>query len=49
MLDTGVFSLGVLPDEDGIHVIVRSLETFDGYARPHVSKKVECTSQRQVQ
>lgn len=49
MLDTRVFALGILSDEDGVDVLVRSLEALDGNARTDVGEEVEGPSKRQVQ
>ena len=49
MLDTRVFTLGVLPDEDGVNIFVRSLEALDRHARTNVGEEVEGPTERQVQ
>jgi hypothetical protein len=45
MLNTRVFSLGVLSDQDGIDVIVRGFVTGDRAAGSHVCEKVECSAE----
>lgn len=49
MLNTRVFSLSVFTDEDGVDIVVWSLEALDGDARTNVGKQVEGTTKRQVQ
>lgn len=49
VLDTRVFSLSVFTDEDGVDIVVWSLEALDGDARTNVGKQVEGTTKRQVQ
>lgn len=49
VLNSGVFTLGVLADEDGVDVLVRSLAPRDGTAWADVGKKVECAAQGKVQ
>jgi hypothetical protein len=49
VLDTRVFSLGVLTDEDGVDVVVRRLETLDGNARADVGEEGEGSSEGEVE
>lgn len=49
VLDTGIFTLSVLSDKDGVDIVVGGLEAGDGAARSEVSEKVEGSSQGQVQ
>ena len=49
VLNARVFTLGVLTDQDGIDVVVRSLIASNGTARTHVGEKVEGTAESEVQ
>lgn len=49
VLDTGVLSLGVLSDENGVDVVVGGLETDDGRARSNVGEEVEGSSEGEVE
>jgi len=48
VLDTGILSLRVFADEDGVNVVVRSLEALDRGARSDIGKEVECPAEGQV-
>jgi hypothetical protein len=41
MLDTRILSLGVFANEDGVDVVIRSLEALNGDARPDIGEKIE--------
>ena len=41
VFNTRVFTLGVLPDEDGVDIFVRSLEALDGNTGTNVREQVE--------
>lgn len=49
VLNSRVFTLGVLTDEDSVHTVVGGLVTGDGTARTDVGEQVEGTAQSQVQ
>lgn len=49
VLDARVFSFGILPDEDGIDIVVRRLIAFDRHARPNICKEIERPTERQVE
>lgn len=49
VLDTGVLSLGVLTDENGVDIVVWSLEAGDGTARTDVGEEVEGAAESQVE
>jgi hypothetical protein len=49
VLDTRVFALSVLSNEDGVDVVVGRLVTLDGHARSNVCKEIEGTSEGQVE
>ena len=49
MLDTGVFSLRVFTDENGVDIIVWCLVAGDGNTWPNVGEKVERPSEGQVE
>ena len=49
MLDTRILSLSVLPNQDGVDVVIRSLEALDGNARTDVREEVESSAESQVQ
>jgi hypothetical protein len=49
MLNTGVFTLGVLTDENSVDVVVGSLVASNGTARTQVGEQVESTAESQVQ
>lgn len=49
VLDARVFTLSILSDEDGVDVLIRSLEALNGNARPDVGEEVEGPTKRQVQ
>ena len=48
VLNTGILSLRVFANENGVHVVVGSLEALDGGARSDVGKEIECPAERQV-
>ena len=48
MLDTRVFTLRVLPNQDGVNILVGSLVTLDGKTRTDVGKEVESPTEGQV-
>lgn len=49
VLNAGVFSLGVLSDENGVDVVVWGLESRNGAAGTHVGEEVECAAEGKVQ
>lgn len=49
VLDTTVLTLGVLTNENGVHIIVGGLVASNALAGTHVGEKVEGTTQGQVQ
>lgn len=49
VLNTRVFTLGVLTDQDSVDTVVGGLVTGDGAAGTDVGEKVEGTAQSQVQ
>lgn len=49
VLNTGVFTLGVLTDENSVDVVVGGLVAGNGAARTQVGEQVECTAESQVQ
>lgn len=49
MLDAGIFALGVLPDQDGVDVVIWRLVPRYRFARPDVGEEVECPSQGEVE
>jgi hypothetical protein len=49
VLNAGVFTLGVLADQDSVDAIVRGLETGDGAARSQVGEEVECAAEGEVE
>lgn len=49
VLDTRVFTFGVLSDQHGVDVLVRSWVTSDRFRWSNVGKEVECLSQSQVE
>jgi len=49
VLNSGVFTLGVLTDEDSVNTVVGGFVTGDGTARTDVGEQVEGTAQSQVQ
>jgi hypothetical protein len=49
VLDTGVFTLGVLTDQDSVDTVVGGLVAGDGATRTDVGEQVESTAQSQVQ
>ena len=49
MLNTGVLALRVLTNENGVDIIVGSLETLDGHTRADICEEVESPAQRQVE
>lgn len=48
MFDTRILSLGVLPYQNSIDVVVRSLVTLNRNTRSHVSEEGEGSSQCEV-
>lgn len=48
MLDTRVFALSVLSNEDSVDIIIGRFVALDGGAGPNVCKEVEGTSEGQV-
>jgi len=49
VLDTGVFSFGVLTDEDGVDIVVGGLVAGNRFAGTQVGEKVECAAECQVE
>lgn len=49
VLNTGVFTLGVLTDENGVDVVVWGLVASNGAARTQIGEQVESTAESQVQ
>jgi hypothetical protein len=49
VLDTRVFALSVLTDENGVHVIVCSLVALNGNARTNVGEQVEGAAEGKVE
>jgi hypothetical protein len=49
VLDAGVFTLGVLSDQDGVDAIVGGLEARDGAAGSQVGEEVEGSSEGEVE
>jgi hypothetical protein len=49
VLNTGVFTLGVLTDENSVDVVVGGLVASNGAARTQVGEQVESTAESQVQ
>ena len=49
VLNTRVFTLGVLSDQDSVDVVVRGLVASDGAAGSQISEEVECSSESKVQ
>jgi hypothetical protein len=49
VLNPGVLSLGVLTDEDGVHVVVCGFVALDGHARADVREEVEGTAESEVE
>ena len=49
MLNARVFTLRVLPNQDGVNILVGSLVTLDGKTRTDVGKEVEGPTESQVQ
>ena len=49
MLDARVLSLRVLPDEDGVDIIVRGFESLDRGAGADVGEEVEGATEGQVE
>lgn len=49
VLNTGVFTLGVLTNENSVDVVVGGLVASDGAARTQVGEQVESTAESQVQ
>ena len=48
VLNSGVLALGVLADQDGVDVVVGSLEAGNGHAGTDVGEQVEGAAERQV-
>lgn len=48
VLNAGVFTLGVLSDQDGVNIVVWGLEAGDGAARSQVGKEVESSAEGEV-
>lgn len=49
VLNTRVFTLGILTDQDGVDVVIGSLETVNGHTRPDVGEEVEGPSEGKVE
>jgi hypothetical protein len=49
VLNAGIFSPSVFPNQHGVHVVVWSLVSLDRYARPNVSEKIERATKSQVE
>ena len=49
MLDTRIFALSVLSNEDGVDIIIGCFVALDGCARSNIRKEVEGTTKGQVE
>ena len=49
MLNAGIFSLSVLTDQHSVHIVVWSLVSLYGDARPNISKEVERSTKSQIE
>lgn len=49
VLDAGVFTLGVLTDENGVNIVIGGLEASNGAAGTQVGEQVESAAESQVQ
>ncbi len=49
MLDTRVFALSVLSNEDGVDIIIGGFVALDGCAGSNIRKEVEGTTEGQVE
>lgn len=49
VLNSGVFSFGILPDQDSVDVVIWSLKSCYGFARPYIGEKVEGPSERKIE
>ena len=49
MLDSGVFTLSVFTDEDGVDVVVGGFVTGNGFAGPDIGKEVERAAEGEVE
>jgi hypothetical protein len=49
VFNTGVLSFSILSDQHGVDVIIRSLETLNGYAWSNVGKQVESSAKSKVE
>ena len=49
MLDTGVFTFGVLANEYGVDIVVGGLEASDGPARTEVGEEVERATEGKIE
>ena len=49
VLDTRIFSLGVLTDEDGIYIIVRCLVAGNRFAGSEIGEEIESSAESQIE
>lgn len=49
VLNTGVLSLGVLTDENSVHVVIRGFVAFDGHTRADIGEEVEGAPECEVE
>lgn len=49
MLDTRILSLRVLPDKDGVYIVVGGFEALDRCAGTDVGEEVESSAEGQIQ
>ena len=48
MFNTGILTLSILADKNGVDVVVRSLVAGDGFAWAHIGKEVESSSESKI-
>lgn len=49
MLNTAVLAFGVLPDKDGVHIVVWGLVASNALAWSYVGEEVECAAQSEIE
>ena len=49
MFNSAVFSFGILPDQNGVDVVIGSFVAGDRNAGTYVGKKIECTAKSEIE
>jgi len=49
VLNAGILSLGVFPNQHGIHIVIWSFVSLDGYAGANIREEIESATKSQIE